>query len=125
MQRLVMTSIFALGIATGASAQVLPESQTPLDGGETNYEETVEFIGNPVFTKDGAEIGTVSSAYNEADGDRVITVIFNDTFMTEFEGWKFTLDDKWETSGQLVVLSTEDELRSWIVENHEYQTQDS
>ena len=117
MQRLVMTSIFALGIATGASATVVSEDSPAADNTDSVYEETLDFVGNPVYTSDGEMIGVVSSATTEADGDRMILVTFDDSFNDEYAGWEFELDDKWETTGELTVLWTAEELKGWIDAN--------
>lgn len=117
MQRLVLTSILALGMATGASALVVSEDAKNADNSQTTYEETLEFIGNPVYTSDGEMIGVVSSATTDELGNRSILVSFDDAFNDEYAGWRFTLDDKWETTGELKVLWTADQLNSWIDAN--------
>lgn len=122
MQRFVMTSIIALGLATSAQALVVTENLTRFDRNETNVEETAEFIGNPVYTADGEMIGYVSDATTEASGDRMILVTFEDSFITEYAGWEFELDEKWETTGELNVKWTADQLRSWIKANGELQS---
>ena len=122
MQRFVMTSIIALGLTTAANAMVVTEGVTRFDGDETNYEETLEFIGNPVYTADGEMIGYVSDATTAPDGDRMILVTFEDSFITEYAGWEFELDEKWETTGEINVEWTADQLRSWIIANGENQS---
>lgn len=122
MQRLVMTSIFALGIATGASALVVSEDAAEADNTNTNYEETLGFVGNPVYTEDGTMIGVVSSATTDANGDRMILVSFDDSFNSDYAGWEFRLGEQWESTGELTVLWTADELNSWIEANGAQQT---
>lgn len=121
MQRLVMTSIFALGMATGASALVVTEEAPRANAGDSVYEETLDFVGNPVYTSDGEMIGVVSSATTETNGSRLILVSFDDDFIDDYAGWEFRLDDKWETTGELTVLWTAEELRGWIEANGEMQ----
>ncbi|QEW19850.1 hypothetical protein LA6_002040 [Marinibacterium anthonyi] len=117
MQRLVITSILALGIATAAGAAVVSEDATDADGAQSTYEETLEFVGNPVYTSDGEMIGVVTSATTDDLGNRSILVSFDDSFNDEYAGWRFALDDKWETTGELTVLWTADQLNSWIDAN--------
>ncbi|WP_143747249.1 hypothetical protein [Marinibacterium profundimaris] len=120
MQRLVMTSILALGMAAGATAQVVSEDTA--GSTESSYEKTLEFIGNPVYTSDGIRIGVVGEATTDVNGSRMILVNFDDSFISDYAGWRFMLDDRWKSTGQLEVLWTADQLRSWIDANGAQQS---
>lgn len=122
MKPLALASIIALAAATGASARVVTENLTPFDRSETNVEETAEFLGNPVYTADGELVGHISEATTLADGDRMLLVTFEDSFTQDYAGWEFELDNKWETTGQMTVEWTADQLRAWIDANGEQQS---
>lgn len=123
MKTLVLTSVLAVALATSASAMVVKGNSWFGNNTNSIYETTAAYVGNPVYTSDGVMIGYVSQATALSDGNRTILVDFDDNFISNYAGWQFELNGEWRTTGELNVLWTADQLRSWIEANGALQSQ--
>lgn len=116
MKRFLAT-VAAIALSTSAHALVLSEEMTPFDADETFHEENQEFVGDPVYDSNGVEIGVVTRAGTDVDGDRKILVTFHDHVIDGIAGWVFDLDEKWESGGSIELTWPAEDIKDYLMKH--------